>query len=49
MKQHKPEERTVSWPELVELIRHSEPMSEKDRNDSEWWESMKAKGLRNGS
>lgn len=44
MKRQKPEERTVSWPELVELIRQSAPMSERDRNDHEWWETMKRKG-----
>ncbi len=38
------EERHVSWPELVELIRASAPMSEADRNDAEWWEQMKRKG-----
>lgn len=44
MSKRKAEERTVSWPELVELIRQSAPMSEQDRNDSEWWENMKQKG-----
>lgn len=46
---HRPEERKVSWEELVELIRQSAPMSERDRNDSEWWETMKRKGQPNGA